>query len=522
MDKDIASSTKELFFNNIAHEFRTPLSLILSPTDQLLNSLEDPVHKQKLVLIKRNALYLKQLIDQLLALAKMEDGHDQYTFQKILLQNFFEDLLAPFGDLAEMHNIIYKVRQNFTNELVYGDAVKWGIVLKNLISNAIKFTPEGGKVSISAMVENNILKISVKDTGIGIAAQKVPHVFDRYYQEQKHINHYIGTGIGLALCKEMSDQLNAELYVESVAGKGSTFFWNVPLYKTKEEVLSVFEKAEFVDGNSEEWAQPNINNKDRLIKTYHIDENTETDVVLIAEDNIELRKLLVESLSKFEIIEASNGQEAIELAIKYIPKIVITDLMMPDVDGFELMEMLSSDFRTNHIPVIVTSALSEVQHRLDALDKGASAFISKPFNLKEVELHVTNLVKFSNLESEKRNKNWVEYKQNLSNKEQEFVQNMNEILEDNLNEEHFNVEELCGQLGISRVQLHRKVKAMCGCSAAQYIKKHKLAQAAEWLNKGGETISEIAFKLGYSSLAHFSRSFKKEFSLTPKEFKNKN
>ncbi len=522
MNEDITSSTKELFFNNIAHEFRTPLSLILGPTEQLLNSLDDPIQQQKLILIRRNALYLKQLIDQLLALSKMDDGHDSYHFHKIKLQDFFSNLLSPFSDLAEMHNIKFKIRQDFNDAVYYGDSIKWSIVINNLVSNAIKFTPEGGKVSVLVKVVNKMLSISVKDTGIGIAAKKIPHVFDRYYQEQKHINHYIGTGIGLALCKEISDQLNAEIYVESVAGHGSTFYWNLPLYESEEEVLENYPTAVFTENPEDDKKTLKETNQDYLIKAYHIDENTENDVVLIAEDNVELRKLLVESLSKFEIIEASNGQEAIELAIKYIPKIVITDLMMPDVDGFELIELLGSDFRTSHIPIIVTSALSDIQHRINALDKGASAFINKPFNLKEVELHVSNLIKISNLEIEKRGNNWMEYKNNLSKVEQEFVQNMNSVIDDSLDEEHFNVEELSGQLGISRVQLHRKVKVMCGCSAAQYIKKYKLAQAAEWLNRGGQTISEIAFRLGYSSLAHFSRSFKKEFGLSPKDFKSQN
>ncbi|MCT4623077.1 MAG: hybrid sensor histidine kinase/response regulator, partial [Schleiferiaceae bacterium] len=389
MDKDPAFTTKELFFNNVAHEFRTPLSLILSPADQLLGEIDDPVHQQKLILIKRNALYLKQLIDQLLALAKMEDGHDNITYQEVELNMFFEELLTPFFNLAEMHNLEFATDVKVNNEIYLGDIVKWKIVLNNLISNAIKFTPEGGKVDVKVYLTDDVLKVQVNDTGIGISPQKIPHVFDRYYQEQKHINHYIGTGIGLALCKEIAVQLKGDLYVESEVGEGSTFFWDAPLFRTEEEVTKEFPKVTFVE-KTEVQIEPTVsklqNKEELIVKTYEIDENTEEPVVLIAEDNLELRKVLKESLSTYTIVEASNGQEAIELAIKYIPAIVITDLMMPDVDGFELIELLKGDFRTSHIPIVVTSALSEVQHRIDALDKGASAFIPKPFNLKEVKL----------------------------------------------------------------------------------------------------------------------------------------
>ncbi|MCT4622321.1 MAG: DNA-binding response regulator, partial [Schleiferiaceae bacterium] len=284
-----------------------------------------------------------------------------------------------------------------------------------------------------------------------------------------------------------------------------------------------FPKVTFVE-KTEVQIEPTVsklqNKEELIVKTYEIDENTAAPVVLIAEDNLELRKVLKESLSTYTIVEASNGQEAIELAIKYIPAIVITDLMMPDVDGFELIELLKGDFRTSHIPIVVTSALSEVQHRIDALDKGASAFIPKPFNLKEVKLQIANLIDLQDKEASKRSEHWMEYKQNLSKKDQEFIERLNEIIDEKLSQEHLSVEELSQIFGISRVQLHRKVTALCGCSASVYVKRYKLAHAAEWLRKDSLNISDVAYSLGYSSLAHFSRNFKKEFNMSPKEYRN--
>jgi len=179
MKKELASNTKELFFNNVAHEFRTPLSLILGPADQLLGEVENPLHQQKLILIKRNALYLKQLIDQLLTLGKMETGNDNLSFQKVSLSSFFGELLYPFSDLAEMHGLVFKKTVSLDEEIYLGDIVKWKIVLNNLISNAVKFTPEGGEVEVKVFVFENMLKVRVYDTGIGISPQKIPHVFDR-------------------------------------------------------------------------------------------------------------------------------------------------------------------------------------------------------------------------------------------------------------------------------------------------------------------------------------------------------
>ena len=207
------------------------------------------------------------------------------------------------------------------------------------------------------------------------------------------------------------------------------------------------------------------------------------------------------------------------MAIKYIPRIVVTDLMMPDVDGFELMELLKSDFRTSHIPIVVTSALSEVQHRIDALDKGASAFMPKPFNLKEVQLQIANLLTLQEINPSEDNKYKLVYKSDLSKKDQEFIERLNATITDKMTKEHFGVEDLSNALNISRVQLHRKVTALCGCSSSNYIKRFKMASAAEWLKQESLTISEVAFKLGYTTLAHFSRNFKEEYSISPKEFR---
>ena len=450
MEKEIESSTKELFFNNIAHEFRTPLSLILSPSEQLLSEIDNPLHRQKLILVKRNALYIKQLIDQLLALARLEDGKDKVTFQKVNVLDFLNELLDPFSSLAEMNNLGFEVDCSCNSKEVYGDVVKWKIVLNNLVSNGIKFTPEGGKVGVKIYLNDEILKVQVSDTGIGIDPTKIPHVFDRFYQEQRHIKHYIGTGIGLALCKEVTNSLKGDLYVESEVGEGSTFFWSVPLYDTIDQLQKIHPDAEISDYQDifsghklDENVQVQANSK-----TYEIDENTEVPVLLIAEDNLEIRKLLKESFDDYMVIEAGNGQEAIELALRYIPKVVITDLMMPDVDGFELIDFLKGDFRTSHIPVVVTSALTEVQHRINALKKGASAYLPKPFNLKEVRLQIDNLLKLQGEIESQRKDQILEYKSDLSKPDQEFIEKLNRIIEDNLSMEHFGVENLSQEFGV--------------------------------------------------------------------------
>ena len=194
---------------------------------------------------------------------------------------------------------------------------------------------------------------------------------------------------------------------------------------------------------------------------------------------------------------------------------------MPDVDGFELIDLLKGDFRTSHIPVVVTSALSEVQHRINALKKGASAFLPKPFNLKETRLQIDNLLKLQGEIEKERRTQWLEYKSELTRTDQEFIENLNDIIEENLSLEHFGVETLSHELGVSRVQLHRKISAVCGCSASNYIKRYKLAHAAKWLREKTLSISEIGYKLGYSSIAHFSRSFKNEYKISPKEFREK-
>lgn len=516
-DKDL-SSTKDLFFNNIAHEFRTPLSLIISPAQQLLHEIDNPVHHQKLKMINRNAIYLKQLIDQLLALAKIDDGQEGLKIHGINGGEFFKELFMPFNALAEIKSISYNYKIVGLDKLLFIDTLKIKIILNNLIANAIKFTPEKGEVDVSTICINQTIRIRISDTGIGIKKSKIPHVFDRFYQEDRHVKHYIGTGIGLALCKELVTQLKGKIYVESEPGEGSIFFVEIPCCCSQEEVHETYPNNCIVDTQARK-IHKEVPDIESVSKTYEIDENTENPVILLVEDNDEIRTLLKEACDGYTILEANNGQDGVDLAMKYIPRIVVTDLMMPDMDGFEMIEILRGDFRTNHIPVVVVSALNEVQHRLDALAKGASAYIPKPFNLNEVKLQVDNLLALQNKEQSERAKEFLTFKEDLSNVDLRFIENINEVLNQHISEEHFSVENLSVLIGVSRVQLHRKLKAITGYSSSVYIKRYKMAIASNWLTSTSLTVSEVSYKLGYTSVAHFSRSFKEVFDYSPSKYK---
>jgi signal transduction histidine kinase/DNA-binding response OmpR family regulator len=513
-------SIKSIFFANISHEFRTPLTLILSPLEQLLSgSLEGDLQKYYR-LIYRNALRLLELVNQLLDLSKIESGKMKMQVSHADLGHFVLSIVQSFESLAAKRQITLHVDIPSQPLRCYFDKDKVEKVLSNLISNALKFTPEGGQVWVNlALHDSNLHKVTllVKDNGIGIPADQLPTIFDRFAHTTAS-ELQPGSGIGLALTKELVSVHGGTIIVESTEGDGTTFKVQLTVdehFFKKEEIITS-PIARLSGSPTRSLGQ------ERSITTFSLPvDDSAKPILLIVEDHQELRQYIKEQfIDTYIIFEAENGQTGIELALKHIPDVIITDIMMPEVDGIQLSNILKSNEKVNHIPIVMLTARSDMEDKLAGLATGADDYLTKPFNASEIIMRVSNLV-------HQRKKIQEHFRNTLSNfsaspirvesMDSAFIHKLRECVQKHLDDEKFSVIELGHELGLSRSQLYRKVLALTGYAPNEIIRNMRLERAKQLLEQRAGTVSEIAFLCGFSAPAYFIKCFREHFGITPGE-----
>ncbi len=504
------------FFTGLSHEFKTPLTLILSSVESLANEFKNKglAVNNEIVLMYNNSRRLLRLINQLLDYRKNQDNNFVLRASKTNLYDFSKNIMSDFNREAKKREIDFSLTTSNEDLEVYIDRNLMDKVYFNLLSNAFKFTPEKGKISISIKEDsiNNTVHIHFKDSGIGIPEKETNNVFDAFYQGSN--NYKNSSGIGLHLSKSFIDLHKGT--IDIVSKNGAEFIITLLLGKEhldensiiKEPVLDFVHQADYLDSEVIQKMEPK-----------HADDKYS---VLYIEDNKDLLDFVSNKFSTEYTFFSSDGTNAIERALELIPDIIICDLNLPELNGFQICEILKKDLRTSHIPTIILTASDDQDSYLKALDSGADAFLTKPFNLKVLSQSIKSLL-FN------REKLRYYYTNNIINieegcfgvSEQDFLKRLNELVDENLDDSSYTVEDLAKNLAISRVQLYRKVKAILGISVSDHINNIRLDKSKELLKKSDQTISEIAYAVGFSSPNYFSTSFKNKFGVSPKEYKIK-
>lgn len=502
---------KTRFFTNISHEFRTPLTLLVGPIEDLKNKFPQ---EGIIDVMQRNLQRLQTLINQLLDLSKLEAGEMKPNLQEVDLNNFLSQLVASFESLAHSKHIIFKHSQPHAPRFALFDTDKLEKIVTNLLSNAFKFTPENGRIVIKIDYSNNQLIVQIQDSGIGIEEARLPHIFDRFYQVEEH-NNYEGTGIGLALVKELVDLLKGTIEVSSQKGVGTRFELVLPF--TPLEKLS----------NPLVQFERKVNVDESLISANpKIDSPIEADgqsIMLIVEDNPDLRNYIASVFeNQYQIIMAVDGEDGLSKALEFIPDIVISDLMMPKLDGLGLCEKLKTDERTNHIPVVMLTAKASLSDRLAGLEHGADDYLSKPFNKEELQIRVKNLVSQRQLLFDKFSaKTLIEKIEVIKEPtfDEIFVQKCQSVIDKYLDRSEFDVEKFADEMRLSPVQLRRKLKAITDQNVTEFVRNYRLEIAAKLLKTSDFSVSEIAYKVGFDSMPYFSKVFQERYGKTASEWK---
>jgi signal transduction histidine kinase/ligand-binding sensor domain-containing protein/DNA-binding response OmpR family regulator len=498
---------KTKFFSNITHEFRTPLTLIQGPANELLEKTNDPEAKKLLTMIKNNSARLLTLINQLLDLAKLDAQEVKLNTKSARLDVLLKTTVSQFTSLASSRLIHLEWRIPSEAHTVLIDEEKVETILINLISNALKFTPARGIVLVSATYTNQLLEVEVKDNGRGIPVDKLAHIFDRFYQvEATDSSHSEGTGIGLALVKEYIELMKGVIQVESEVAVGTVFKISIPLSIAPAQLVE---------------EPTTVMNENPVVIEEHSIEDSELPLLLIVEDNEDIRSFIKTCLGNpYRYSEARHGREGLEKSRHEIPDLIISDLMMPEMDGMQLCHEIKKDSRTNHIPFIMLTAKAAEESKIEGLQTGADDYLIKPFNKAELLLKVRNLILL-------REKLQIRIKNNLLSQAtmvvaqstgEQFIVKTKAYIEANLKEEKLTVETLATELALSREQCYRKILALTGLSPSAFIRKLRLQKAAQLLAVKWGPVSQIAYEVGFENLSYFSKAFKEEFGKLPSEY----
>ncbi|WP_297100667.1 ATP-binding protein [uncultured Draconibacterium sp.] len=503
------NEAKTRLYTNITHEFRTPLTVILGLADSL-RSEKVKNGRAKADTIIKNGKSLLQLVDQLLELSKMESGN---LSVKKIHANIVPFLRYVF-QLQEYYAEEKKLKMTFDADkqsyVLDFDPEKTTVIVSNLLGNAIKFTPAGGSVKMHVLVENGMLKMVISDTGIGIPAEKQHKIFERFYQaDDKNTRKVGGAGIGLALTRELVTLLNGTIQVQSIPNKETVFTVKLPVTSTlrakeNQEQLLTETQEEVLEATNPAKVQQK--GKQRL---------------LIVEDNPDVLGYLQACYSDYFKIElAKNGKEGYETAVNEIPDAIISDVMMPEMDGFELCKKLKEDIRTSHIPIVLLTAKADIPSRIEGLEQGADAYVVKPFNQQELLVRLQKLLELRKKLYQRFSKgNGFDYSTDpLMQREDRFMKKLNSAISENLNNEDFNIPELCEEMAMSKSQLYRKFKALTNQSVARYIRSLRMQKAKQLLSSSSMNITEVGYEVGMKSLSTFSQVFKEEFGESPREF----
>lgn len=520
------TNSRLVFFTNISHELRTPLTLIADPVEMLL---EDSGIKGKsrelLKTVQRNAIALQQLVSNILDFRKIQNGKMELKLVRFDIVEALKVWIGDFKLTAERKKIkLHFIKDKFAGDnMIVADKEKIARVVFNLLSNALKYTPAGGDIFVDIATIGDKLRIDVRDTGKGIDKDEANKVFERFFQAKGAAS---GTGIGLALVKSFVELHNGEVKVESELDKGSDFIVVIPRMQANGTVViddDAEDNQSFADESALQYIDDGDKHKGRVQQV--VSENTDKPTVLIIDDNNDIRQYERTLLQdNYFVLEASDGKEGIDVAKKEVPDLVICDVMMPVMDGLEFTEQLKTNTATSHIPVIMLTAKNLEEHRAEGYAHGADSYITKPFHSKVLLARVDNLLKQRNLlksvyQSSKEAEQEVEASK-LDDRDKQFVKQLNTIIQQNLSNSEFGVEDIGKEIGLSRVQLYRKVKAMTGSSVVDLLRKARLAKAKRLLESRSMSISEVAYEVGFSAPSYFTKCFKDEYNMLPGDVAN--
>lgn len=514
---------KSQFFANISHEFRTPLTLILGQIESVMSSSVEAKNKEKLQVANRNARRLLTLINQLLDLSKIEAGSMKLSAEEHNIVSFLKSLFYSFESLAESQNILLKFNSEYQKIPIVFDPEKMEKIFYNLISNAIKFTPANGEITVSISIKNEHAEIRIKDTGKGIPPESLKYIFDRFYQvDGSNTREHEGTGIGLALTKELIELHKGKISVISKSGEGTEFTIAFPVSDSGKVNIEIT----LSENTAKEDYQYSLNTTSdenfNLPEIDHNDDNHLKEIILIIEDNADVRAYIREQFeTEYKISEAVNGEQGISIAQKEIPDLIISDVMMPKMDGYKFCKQLRSDERTSHIPVIMLTAKAALDDKLLGLEAGVDDYLTKPFSAKELKARVKNLI-YQRKELRKKFSNSTVIKPGevtAHSVDQIFLSKVLNIIEKYFEDEQFGVEKLAEEMNLSISQLNRKLNALVNQPPGQIIRSFRLERAADLLKQNAGSIAEICYKVGFNDQAYFSRAFRKQFGCSPTDYK---
>ncbi len=529
------------YFTNISHEFRTPLSLIIGPLENLINSTQEGI-KDQLRIIQRNASRLLHLTNNLMNFRKFEEGGIKLNVQEGDILNCLKDISNYFSIRIRRRKLKLIIESNESVINGWFDAEKLETILLNLLSNAIKFTPDGGLInivinchepaSLIKIFDKKIaqdfggfrhLELRVTDQGSGISSEDLPYIFEKFYQAKNSgVKRQTGTGIGLSLTRGLTEIHHGRIWAQSVPGKETSFTVVIPI-----------DRGAYAD--HEVFVQPGNEIEKNIVKAdfeytstvpaeaYSGDESGEKPEILIVEDNDELRLFLVRELGKeYNIKQAEDGELGIDMAFNLVPDLIVTDVLMPRLGGFELCKTVKSDIRTSHIPLILLTAKTTIHDQIEGVEMGADAYITKPFSIELLQKQINHLI-------QSRRKLYAQFSQDvylLPNKlsdnemDQEFLQKSIDYILQNISDERLNVEGLAVELNLNRSNVYRKIKALTGNSVVEFIRSIRLKQAIKLMETNKYSLSEIAYQTGFTSPSYFTKMFKRKYGTTPSEYIN--
>jgi len=510
---------KSRFFANISHEFRTPLSLILAPVEEMIASSSLFLsHKTNLHLVKRNANRLLDLVNQLLDLSKLDAGKMGLKMQNEGLMQFLNILTSSFDSLAEIRQIHFRKSINLPSTEMWYDKDKLEKIIGNLLSNAFKFTDMGGAVSFSVSPANKgaTLLIQISDTGKGIAEEDLSHVFSPFFQSRLiAADGLAGTGLGLTLVSELVKLHKGKIEITSKLNAGTSISIILPVTKADLEFEEVQSNQ---DIRIERY-------KDSLRTIARSDEPQTHGVyatsILVVEDNLDLRNFIVSCFGDdFRIIQAGDGEQGLELAIENLPDLIISDVMMPKMDGINMTEKIKKDERTSHIPVILLTAKIDTESRIDGFRHGADDYLAKPFVTEELKIRVENLIELRKKLAAKYRKNLLAPAElpRMPSAEEKFVFSLRAAIEGHLSDSDFTVEQLAEEMCLSRTQLFRKVKALLDMSPSEMMNDIRLQRAADLIHAKTDTVTQISYSVGFNEQSYFAKRFRKKFGVSPSEY----
>ena len=516
-----ATQAKLVFFTNISHEFRTPLTLISGPLDNIANNEHLSTEGNKMVrMMKRNVNTLLRLIDQIIEFRRYENGKMQMYFRFYDLKKFIGEICGSFKELSKKKRINLKYVVDNADFMVWFDTDKVEKICYNLISNAIKFTPENGHVTVhlskEVINEEEFAKLTVTDTGIGISEENLTEIFSRFYRVD---NNYSGSGIGLALTKALVEQHNGFIGVESSVGQGSIFHFSIPFKQKDISVTEQYPVLQVSNVNLDDMFLADLEDDMEIVEEQN--EGSGKQRILIVEDNYEVRNYVKSILQgNYNLVEAANGKEGFLKALKTVPDLIISDVMMDGMNGFELCKAVKENINTSHIPVVLLTAYALDEQRVTGFESGADAYIPKPFNEELLKIRVRKLLE--NREKLKvffkKNLTFGEKKESLTEIDKTLISKFRTTVEENLSDSELSVDVIGQELGMSRVQLYRKIKSLTNFAPNELVRNIRLKKAEHLIISSNKNISEIAYETGFSSPSYFSKCFKEYFNESPTDF----